>query len=124
MRSFSMDLRERIVAACASGETAAAAAAAAQRFGVCSRTVQRYVERSKRDALAPTPKPGRPPRLAREQEAAFVALVDESPNRTLLGLQEEWHKRTGVFLPSSTLHGCLKRLGGRYKKESHRRRAL
>ena len=78
-----MDLRERIVAACASGETAAAAA---QRFGVCSRTVQRYVERSKRDALVPTPKSGRPPRVAREQEAEFVALVDESPNRTLLQL--------------------------------------
>ena len=113
MRSFSMDLRERIVAACASGETAASAA---QRFGVCSRTVQRYVERSRRDALVPTPRPGRPPRLAREQEAEFVALVEESPNRTLLQLQEEWQKRTGVFLPSSTLHDALKRLGGRFKK--------
>ncbi len=59
-----MDLRERIVAACASGETAASVA---QRFGVCSRTVQRYVERARRDALVPTPIPGRPPRLAREQ---------------------------------------------------------
>lgn len=108
-----MDLRERIVAACASGETAASAA---HRFGVCSRTVQRYVERAKRDALVPTPKSGRPPRLAREQEAAFLALLEESPNWTLLGLQEEWHKRSGVFLPSSTLHDALKRLGGRFKK--------
>lgn len=113
MRAYSMDLRERIVAACASGETAASAA---QRFGVCSRTVQRYVERAKRDALVPTPKPGRPPRLAHEQEAAFLALLEESPNWTLLGLQEEWHKRSGVFLPSSTLHDALKRLGGRFKK--------
>jgi transposase len=108
-----MDLRERIVSACASGETAASVA---QRFGVCSRTVQRYVERAKRDALVPTPIPGRPPRLAREDEAGFLALVNESPNRTILGLQEEWHKQSGVFLPSSTLHDALKRLGGRYKK--------
>ena len=121
-----MDLRERIVAACASGETAAAAA---QRFGVCSRTVQRYVERSKRDALAPTPKPGRPPRLAREQEAEFVALVEESPNRTLLGLQEEWQKRSGKNAAGCF---CLLRLcttrssawEGASKKESHRERAL
>jgi transposase len=113
MRAFSMDLRERIVAACASGETAASAA---QRFGVCSRTVQRYVERAKRDALVPTPKSGRPPRLAREQEAAFLALLDESPNWTLLGLQAEWQARSGVFMPVSTLHDCLKRLGGRFKK--------
>jgi len=68
MRAFSMDLRERIVAACASGETAAAVA---QRFGVCSRTVQRYVERAKRDALVPTPIPSRPPRLAREQRTGI-----------------------------------------------------
>jgi transposase len=113
MRAFSMDLRERIVAACASGETAASVA---QRFGVCARTVQRYVERARRDALVPTPIPGRPSRLAHEEEAAFVALLEESPNRTLLLLQEEWQKRSGVFLPSSTLHDYVKRLGGRYKK--------
>jgi transposase len=113
MRAFSMDLRERIVAVCASGETAASVAL---RFDVCSRTVQRYVERARRDALVPTAIPGRPPRLAREQEAAFLALVEESPNRTLLQLQEEWQKQSGGFLPSSTLHDCLKRLGGRYKK--------
>jgi len=108
-----MDLRERIVAACSSGETAAAVG---QRFGVCLRTVQRYVERAKRDALVPTPIPGRPPRLAPEEEAAFLALLDESPNRTLLQLQEEWQARSGVFLPSSTLHDHVKRLGGRFKK--------
>lgn len=108
-----MDLRERIVAACASGETAAAVA---QRFGVCSRTVQRYVERARRDALMPTPIPGRPSRLAHEEEAAFVALFEESPNWTLLQLQEEWQKRSGVFLPSSTMHDHIQRLGGRFKK--------
>lgn len=108
-----MDLRERIVTACASGETAASVA---QRFGVCSRTVQRYVERARRDALVPTPIPGRPPRLAREEEAAFLALLEESPNGTLLRLQEEWQKRSGVFLPSSTLHDHIQRLGGRFKK--------
>jgi transposase len=113
MRAYSMDLRERIVAACASGETAGSVA---QRFGVCSRTVQRYVERARRDALVPTPIPGRPSRLACEEEAAFVALLQESPNRTLLQLQEEWQQRSGVFFPSSTMHDHIQRLGGRFKK--------
>jgi len=113
MRAYSMDLRERIVAACASGETASSVA---HRFGVCSRTVQRYVERARRDALVPTPIPGRPSRLAREKEAAFVAMLEESPNRTILLLQEEWQKRSGVFLPSSTMHDHIQRLGGRFKK--------
>ena len=69
MRAYSMDLRERIVAACASGEKEGIVA---QRFGVCIRTVQRYVARSAHNTLPPTPIPGRPARVLPEQEAAFV----------------------------------------------------
>lgn len=110
-----MDLRERIVAALEAGESLVSVAL---RFGVCERTVRRYRDLAKVGALAPLPIPGKAPRLRPEQEASFVALVQESPNWTILSLQSEWHKRTGVFLPSSTLHDHLKRLGGRYKKRA------
>jgi len=113
MRAYSMDLRERIVAACALGEKDGAVA---QRFGVCTRTVQRYVVRWAHNALPATPIPGRPARLLPEQEAAFVSLIEESQSWTLEQLQEEWQRRSGVFLPRSTLHDHLKRLKGRYKK--------
>jgi transposase len=108
-----MDLRKRIVASCALGEDIGEVA---QRFGVCTRTVQRYLDRSGRDALSPTPIPGRPARVASEEEAAFVSMLEESSDWTLLQLQDEWHKRSGVFLPRSTLHDHVKRLKGRYKK--------
>ena len=113
MRAYSMDLRERIVAACALGEKEGAVA---QRFGVCTRTVQRYVARAADNALPPTPIPGRPARVLPAQEAAFVSMIESSRNWTLEQLQEEWQRRSGVFLPRSTLYDHLRRLKGRYKK--------
>ena len=115
MRAYSMDLREHIVSACASGESEAAVAA---RFGVCLKTVQRYKARCAAGSLSPRPIPGRPPRLRREEEAAFVALMQESANWTLLELQQKWQDKSGVFLPRSTLHEHVQRLKGQYKKES------
>ncbi|BCM88447.1 hypothetical protein IAD21_00278 [Abditibacteriota bacterium] len=113
MPGYSMDLRERIVAALEAGERVVSVAA---RFEVGERTVRAYRQLAREGQLAPRPRPGKAPRLPKEQEASFVAMIQETPNWTIVSLQGEWHKRTGVFLPSSTLHDHLKRLGGRYKK--------
>jgi transposase len=115
MSAYSMDLRERIVAACAGG---ASQVSVAQRFGVCSKTVQRYVARAARGELAPRPLPGPAFRLRPEQEEAFILMVQETSNWTVDALCLEWEKRSGVLWPRSTLHDHLKRLKGRYKKES------
>ncbi|BCM93553.1 hypothetical protein IAD21_05444 [Abditibacteriota bacterium] len=113
MPGYSMDLRERIVAALGEG---ASVVSVAERFGVCDRTVRRYRKRAQAGSLAPLPIPGRAPRLRAEQEEAFVSMVEEKSDWTIEQLSQEWDRRTGVFLPSSTLHDHLKRLGGRYKK--------
>ena len=113
MNAYSMDLRERIVTARCAGESVVSVS---QRFGVCTKTVRAYEARAKAGQLAPLPRPGKAPRLRVEEEAAFVSMVQEKSNWTVAALSEEWHKRTGVFLPSSTLHDHLKRLGARYKK--------
>ena len=110
-----MDLRERVVAACEQGQSQAEVS---RRFGVCTKTVQRYVARAKVGQLAPRPLPGRLPRLGPDQEEAFVAMVQQDPNRTLLQMSEEWKERSGQVLPSSTLHDALKRVGGRFKKNT------
>jgi len=112
-----MDLRERIVAACAEG---ASQVSVAGRFGVCSKTVQRYVARAARGELAPLPLPGAAPRLRPEQEESFVSMVEEKRDWTVDALCVEWEARSGVLLPRSTLHDHLLRLKGRYKKESPR----
>lgn len=110
-----MDLRERIVSACGEG---ASQASVALRFGVCAKTVQRYVARATRGELAPRPLPGRTPRLRGEQEAAFVSMVQENHDWTIDQLCVEWEARSGVLLPRSTLYDHLRRVKGRYKKES------
>ena len=110
-----MDLRERIVMACEGGQSQAEVA---RRFGVCTKTVGRYLARAKQGQLAPRPLPGRVPRLGPEQEEAFVLMVQEDPDRTLLQMSEVWQERTGQLLPSSTLHDALRRLGARFKKNT------
>lgn len=114
MSALSMDLRERIVAACGEGATQVSVAC---RFGVCAKTVERLVARAARGELAPRPLPGRAPRLRPEDEAAFVAMVEEDSDRTIDQLCVEWHTRSGVLLPRSTLFDHLKRLRGRFKKK-------
>ena len=113
MKAYSMDLRERIVQACQAGERASQVA---QRFGVSAKTVRHYRTRHAQGALAPRPIPGKPPRLTGQDEAAFLALVSQQSNWTLDSLSREWHARSGVWLPRSTLHDHLRRLGARYKK--------
>jgi transposase len=119
MKAYSMDLRERIVAACVAGEGFAAVAA---RFGVCLKTVERYWSRHQKGELAPSRIPGRPRRVRAAQEAQFVAMVQEQPGATIDEFALEWQRRTqqewgcAVVLPPSTLHDQLKRLDGRYKK--------
>ena len=113
MTSYSLDLRERIVSACEQGESDVSVA---KRFGVCTKTVQRYRRRALEGQLAHIPYRGRAPHLKKEQEAAFIAMVTAHPTWTLKEYGEAWQAQTGVWLPKSTLHEHLVRLGGRFKK--------
>lgn len=109
-----MDLRERIVAACAEGATHTSVA---QRFGVCTKTVQRYVARAARGELAPRPVPGRVRVLNLEQTELLRSLVAERTDWTLESLSSELAKRCAVEVKRSTLHLHLQRLGISFKKK-------
>jgi transposase len=115
MKAYSMDLRERIVAARVAGESVESVA---QRFGVCTKTVRVYQKRAAQGELRPRPRPGRAPLLAQEQEEAFLWMVREKADWTVDQLCGEWQERSGVVLGRSTLHNHLRRLGGRYKKRA------
>ena len=67
MNAYSMDLRERIVAARGAGESVVSVS---QRFGVCTKTVRAYEALAKAGRLAPLPRPGKAPRLQPAQVAA------------------------------------------------------
>lgn len=117
MRSISLDLRERIVAACEAGATQVSVA---ERFGVCAKTVQRLVARAAAGQLARAPQTGRGARLGGEQEEQLVALLKEEANRTVDQLCQVWQERNGQRVPRSTMHDAMRRVGARYKKKSCR----
>jgi transposase len=118
MSAYSMDLRERIVAACA--EEGTTQASVAQRFGVCTKTVQRYLARAQQGVLAPCPLPGKARRLSGGGHATLDALVQSRSDWTLESLAQELHTQTGVLLPRSTLHDAVTRLRLSHKKNAHR----
>lgn len=113
MKTYSMDLRERIVSARRAGESVERVA---QRFGVCTKTVRVYEKRAAQGRLCPTPRPGKARRLSQADHAALVLLVQERSDWTLASLAQAWQERSGQQLPSSTLHDALGRLGVTYKK--------
>ncbi len=113
MKSYSLDLRERIVGARKVGESVASVA---QRFGVCTKTVRMYEKRAAQGRLSPTPRLGRVCRLSEADHAALAALVQERSDWTLASLAQAWQERGGCELPSSTLHDALGRIGMTYKK--------
>ena len=116
MKAYSEDLRERIVRARLSGQ---GTAEVARLFHVSTTVVRRYMARHRQGvSLTPGKAPGAMPRISREQEAAFVSMLEEKVDWTIDTLVLEWERRSGVLLPRSTLHGHVQRLRGRFKKES------
>lgn len=114
MKAYSQDLRERIVSARLAGQSISQVA---RTFQVSPASVQKYWRLHQQGlSLAVKRPPGKAPRLHPDQEEAFVSLLQEKSDWTLAQLSQEWHNRTGVLLPRSTMHDHLKRLGARYKK--------
>lgn len=114
MRAYSLDLRERIVAALEEGQTEKQVAA---RFGVSESTVTRYdrLSRNQQPLQAKKP-PGSPFLLRPEQEAEFLALVATRSDWTLETLRHAWQDNSGVLLSKSAVHEHLHRLKVTYKK--------
>src|SRR3954447_14179616 len=82
MRAYSVDLRERIVAAVDAGLPQSQAA---ERFGVSLRTVERYLSRRRRSgSLAATEqRHGREPKIRRQLQAWLPARLEAAADATL-----------------------------------------
>lgn len=107
MRPYSRDLRERILAALASGQRTGEVAA---RFVISDRTVRRYRQvLRERGTLRPRPIPGRR-RLLADQEPALLAQVQADPDATLARHCQTWQTRTGQRLSLATMHRAIRRL--------------
>ena len=121
MKTYSEDLRERIVRARGQGKSAAELA---RLFGVSKRSVERYWKAQETTgSVAPKQRGGyRRSRLAGHEES-LRSWVEADHSITLEELQQRLRKELGIKLGTTALWHRLDRLGLSYKKNAARRRA-
>lgn len=116
MRAYSLDLRERIIAAVEAGQTVAEVA---MRFAVSPRTVRRYRQQWRaQGAVSARTSPGRPPRIPPDQHALLTALVLATPDATLSDYCQQWAAASGVNVSTATMCRTLQQLALTRKKSA------
>ncbi len=116
MKTYSTDLRERLLQAIDAG---LGQAEAARLFGVGQTTLKRW-KRQRRDTgtLAPRPRPGRRPRIGPERWPALEARLRAAPDATLAEHCAAWEHEQGVRVSVATMSRAVRRLGWTVKKRS------
>ena len=114
MRAYSLDLRERVVAALDSGQTYQQVA---QRFDLSVPTVGRYRRLKKtQNTLAAKRSPGRKPNLSPQDQEQLSQLFATRADWTLQTLRTAWLEQSGKSISIGSLHGWMHKLGFSYKK--------
>ena len=119
-RAYSLDLRERVVAAVLHGLSCRAVAV---RFDVSVASVVKWAQRA-RETGSPAARPmgGKRPYLLAGQRSWLLARLDEKPDLTLHTLLRELGAR-GVTVSCDTLWRFLRRGGFSFKKKRRGQRA-
>ena len=115
MRPYSLDLRERIVEAVATGMTKTEAA---RRFRVNRSTVYEYLRKNRQGDLKATPPPGRRRTLSAEQVQALAEQVKKHSDLSLQEHADLFEAEHKVKLGFSTVNLYFKRLGITRKKRA------
>lgn len=114
--AYSVDLRERVVAAV--DRTGMSDQELAAFFKVGEATVRRW-KRLRREKGSLEPKKfggGNPPRVPPEQYPVVRSIVDEKPDRTDQEVAWEFHRRTGRPVSRSSMNRVLLKLALTRKK--------
>jgi len=119
MKPYSMDLRERVVAACDARE--GTREQIAERFGVSDRWIRKLLQRRREtNSLAPLPRnPGRKRALNDRQMERLGRLIQKRPDATL----RELRKSLGVKISISALDRAVRALDVTLKKNRSWRRS-
>ena len=121
MKSYSLDLRERIVAARVRGESAAEVA---RRCGVSKRSVERYWNLQQQNGSVAGKRRGGYRRSVLEgHDERLRRWIQKEPGLTLTQMCERIRKQLRKKLGTTALWHRLERLGLSYKKNAARRRA-
>jgi transposase len=115
-RPYSLDLRERAVAAAHAGRLTRAEVA--EQFVVSEGTLYDWLRRAREQgSVAPRPHAGgRPVSVDEVGEVLLCSFVAAENDLTLAELGAHYHGATGVALSQSALWRALERLGLAYKK--------
>jgi transposase len=114
MRSYSEDLRHKIVAAVERGMPKTQAA---RLFDVSLSSVKRYARMARQgDSLAPKKRPGRAPKVDEKVKKLLNQDMKERPAATIAERISFLESITGERLSYSTIWRLLKRLGWSRKK--------
>jgi transposase len=119
-RAYSLDLRERVVAAVMTGATVRAVAA---RFGVSVASVVKWSQRYRASgSAAAKPRGGRKPFVLVGQREWLLRRIAEAPDLTLRAVQAELAER-GVSASYHAVWDFFAHEGMTFKKKPVRRRA-
>jgi transposase len=114
MKAYSLDLRERVLAALDAGMTYDQASAT---FQVSRATVGRWRQRQRQTgSCAPRTSPGRPPRVAHALDAELIAQVAADPDATLREHAARWNTTQPTPASPSSIRRALARADWTRKK--------
>jgi transposase len=119
-RAYSLDLRERVVAAVMGGQSCRSAA---ERFGVSVASVVKWVQRFRlTGSAAAKPMGGRRPYALEGERRWLLSRIAEVPDLTLRALTAELAAR-GIKVSHYAVWHFLAREGVTFKKKPARQRA-
>jgi len=115
MNPYSVDLRQRIVAAVASGM---ARNEVVRTFHVSAATVRRYLKQQREHGdLTPCAHTGgRQAQIGPQQHPALQELIAATPDATLAEICLQWQQLSGVLLSQATMSRALAQIGWTRKK--------
>lgn len=118
-RPLDLDLRERVVAAVASGQSCRAVA---NTFGVSVSSVVKWSQRLRATgSVAPAKMGGRRPLVLAAERDWLLARLQEQPDITMRALADELAGR-GVIVSHVSVWNLIKREGQTHKKKRSRQR--
>jgi len=117
MNPYSVDLRQRVVAAVTLGMSRSEIV---RTFQVSAATVRRYLKQQRETgALAPRAHTGgRQAQIGPEQYPALQEVIAASPDATLAETCTQWQQQTGVLLSQATMSRALAQIGWTRKKRA------
>ena len=116
MKAYSVDLRQRAVAAVATGTPRSEVV---RLFGLSLATLKRLLKQQREVGhLQPQAQGGSQPRIAPQQEALLTAQWRAAADATLEAHCRTWQAQQGQSLSTATMSRALRRVGWPHKKRA------